>query len=193
MIRRLVSVCLAAVLVSATPVSAQETRLPRVTVVEFDGSLVNVAREFTTLVEMGHRKIEIRIDSFGGSVFAGLAFIQYIEDVKEAAGVETVCIVDTKAMSMGFALLQSKACDVRLMTKRSILLAHNGSSGGQGTVEEMEETVDILKAINRALAEICGARLSIGVKGYLKKVNSRRAWVMTWEEALKVKAVDGVI
>lgn len=56
----------------------------------------------------------------------------------------------------------------------------------------MLEDVAMLNALNEALAEIEGGRLKISVEEYKAKI-AKRAWIMNWQEALDVGAVDGIV
>jgi ATP-dependent protease ClpP protease subunit len=153
--------------------------------------LAPAQKKFDELVAGGDKVVMFRINSFGGSVFEGMQFIQHVEDAKRANGVHVMCVVDFKAMSMGFAFMQS-FCDDRLMTKRSVLLAHNSSSGVKGNAIEQEEQLQISRALDAALAEVCAARLKMSVADYKAKI-AFHAWTMAWEEAMAAGAVDNTI
>lgn len=136
--------------------------------------------------------IWFHIDSFGGSVFDGLSFIKYIEQLKRRTGVITVCAVDSNAMSMGFVFLESGACDIRLATKRSILLAHNCSSRAGGTARDLEKAAEFMKAIDKGVGEMVAARLHMTYDEYAKKIDGKD-WVFNWDVALQVRAIDAVV
>lgn len=141
-------------------------------------------------VNAGEKHLLFDIDSFGGSVFGGMKLIKLVNKARRH-GIRTTCVVDGSAMSMGFVFLQA-ACDVRIMTEGSLLLAHNGSTGGEGTVEQIEEQVGILKAINKALATVCARRMGMSVRAFEARI-ARSAWTMAWDEALASHAVDQVV
>jgi len=65
--------------------------------------------------------ITIVIDSYGGSVGAGMALIQVMR-AAQARGLRIDCVVTGNAMSMGFFILA--ACDNRYTLKDSLLLWH---------------------------------------------------------------------
>lgn len=134
--------------------------------------------------------VVFEIDSPGGQIMLGLKFIKEINHYRKQ-GLKTVCVVDPYAASMGFVFLQA-ACDVRLMTKGAVLLAHRGSAGAEGTVEEMEESVQFLQAMNFALSEIEAARLNITVEEFRAHIE-KHAWTMGWAEALQIGAIDGTV
>lgn len=154
------------------------------------------ANETATAVEKavsaGASYVFIHINSFGGSVFAGMDLIGRIDRAKEATGAKTICVVEHRAISMGFVFLQSSACDMRIARRGSILLDHKASGRIQGTVEEMEEQIAVLRAINRAMSEIICARLGLTYEQHEAMVDGRD-WVMSSYEALAVNAVDRVV
>lgn len=153
--------------------------------------VVPVLKKFDERVEAGDKTINFRIDSFGGDIFLGMDFIQHVEDSARRNDLHVKCYVDKAAMSMGLVILES-ICDERFMTKRSVLLAHNGSAGARGTADEMGQQVEFLRALNVAMSEVVGSRLKIGVEAYRAKI-AHGDWVFTWEEALAVGAVDAVV
>lgn len=136
----------------------------------------------------GAETIVIEFDTPGGSVMAGQRLAKAIERSKAPV----VCVVDGMAASMGFYLLQS--CDTRVMTKRSILMAHEPAISTQVSGKEYayEEIAEVLRKINRAMAEHIAGRLGMSVEAFMARI-ANTEWWMNWDEALKVNAVDFVI
>ena len=87
--------------------------------------------------------VVLRINSPGGSVLAGFDLARYLEET----GIQVVCVVDGEAASMAFYILQS--CDVRLMTSRSMLMAHEPSASGffGGNPKDWQAMADAMKAL----------------------------------------------
>jgi ATP-dependent protease ClpP protease subunit len=151
-----------------------------------------VVKKFDERVAAGDKVIMLQINSFGGSIFDGMDFIQHVENAKKLNDIQIQCVVNSKAMSMGLVMLESNACDIRLATNYATILAHNGSSGARGTIDEIEESAEILKVLNENMAEIIGNRLTIGLRAYKKKIE-RRAWTFGPKEALEVGAIDEIV
>lgn len=176
----------------ATQLVSQDTSnhfVPRISFVGVvDGESVDEAiLLLRRAVAAGAKAIVIEINSPGGHVNAGFLLARAIED----SPVPVACVVDGEAASMGFYLLQS--CDVRLMTRRSVLMIHEPSFGGvRGTPEELRQAADALKAIAQAMAEHCAAKMKITVEE-LKARTDNKDWWMEWREALHVGAVDDVV
>lgn len=178
-------------LLAAAPVLADRFPAGMIEITDFgDAELAPVLEKATELVDKGDKTLLFRINSFGGSIFAGMDLILAIEDLKKR-GVTVQCVVDFKAMSMGFVFLQS-VCDERLMTKRSTLLTHNGSTSTRGTVEQIQEDAQLLAALNESMASTCADRLGMGLDEYKAKI-APGAWTMAWREALAVNAVDDIV
>lgn len=142
--------------------------------------------------EHGDRTLFLRINSNGGSVFAGLDFIQSVEELKKQ-GASLTCIVDTRAISMGFVILQA-VCDVRLATPRSLFLAHNGHVSTEGgTVDDLEETVALLSVINEAMAIICAEKIGMSLAEYKFRLHDKKSWTMGALEAVRENVIDRLI
>lgn len=132
-------------------------------------------------------EIWIRINSDGGSIYAGLDLIQQVESLKTPV----VCVVDYRAISMGFAFLQSNACDRRLMTKRSHLMAHEASAGSGGNADQHRDIAQALDAVTSSLVGMMADRMEMPEKDFWEKIRNR-TWYMDYHEAEKYKAIDGI-
>ncbi len=156
-----------------------------------DEQLAMVLIEFQRVTKT-EREVTLRIDSPGGSIFAGQQWTREMEDIKKRRNVRVTCIVDGLAASMAAVILESPLCDLRLATTRSLILFHNGSSGARGTAEELRGTIALLDAINESMALVVSERLGISLNAYRAKI-ATADWVMAVNEALIVSAIDGLI
>lgn len=156
----------------------------------FDEALEGPAKAFKAAAARS-KDVTLRIDSPGGSIFAGLRWGRQMEDIKKRNGLHVTCIVDGLAASMAAVILESPLCDERLATSRSLLLFHNGSSGAQGTVEELQAAGAFLSAINEAMALNVSKRLGLTVEEYREKIQGAD-WVLSSRGALGVNALDGL-
>lgn len=155
-----------------------------------DDNSVKQAIEFINASEeAGAQAIIIEFNTPGGGVDAGFLLGKRMEDAK----VPVVCVVDGMAASMGMYLLQS--CDVRAMTKRSVLMTHESSVQGLigGNAKDFQAIADMLKASTRAMIEHIGRRLNISVDELEKKVQHGQEWWTDWRESYSVGAVDLVV
>jgi ATP-dependent protease ClpP protease subunit len=133
--------------------------------------------------------ILLELNSPGGSVEAGFKLAKAIEN----SHVPVVCVVDGEAASMSFFLLQS--CDVRLMTKRSRLMAHQPSMSGnfRGTEEEWRNVAEALRVLTIAMSEHMCHKLKMPIKECQSRMIGSAQWWMDWSEAKKLNAVDNIV
>lgn len=138
-------------------------------------------------VANGAKAIVIEWNTPGGSVGAGIHLSKAIEQ----SPVPVVCVVDGMSASMGFYLLQS--CQVRMMTKRSMLMAHQPAlSGGSegGREEDFQTMADLMKALTIAMIEHMIHRMNVPFEVMEKKIMGGKQWWMNWKEALATGAID---
>jgi ATP-dependent protease ClpP protease subunit len=160
--------------------------------VRFDADIEEGSRQrFELLLQQAQQShaqaILFVFNTRGGDTDAGQRIARDMED----APVPVFCLVDGKAASMGFYILQS--CKLRFMLKRSMLMAHEPSNSlpMNGNRFEHEEYINWLKTLALSMAEHEVARMKISRKEFLARTD-RRDWVMGWEDALKYGAVDEV-
>ncbi len=132
------------------------------------------------------KEIWVRIDSGGGSVFGGQELIHGLE----AAEAKVVCIVDWKAYSMAFFTLQSSGCDLRLMSRRASLMAHEPSTESGGNAGTLRDDADLLDALNEGFLVVSAERMGFPIETIRAKTE-RRTWWMDYRTAEKWNAVDG--
>lgn len=134
--------------------------------------------------QAGQKAIVVELDTPGGSVGAGMVMSKAIE----RSPALIVCVVDGMAASMGLYLLQS--CDVRVMTKRSLLMGHEPSAGMAGQPSELESLADLLRRLSRAMAYHIVAKTRLSLEDYLSRISNGREWWMNVEEAVDFAFVD---
>lgn len=158
---------------------------------DFDRALLGpVQAKFDELVGRGDRLILFRLNSYGGSVFAGQDLILHVEEAKKR-GVRIQCVVDHKAYSMGAVFVES-VCDERLATPRSTILFHNASTQAEGTANQLREDAEFLEALNAAMSLTVAQRIGMPVDEYRARIE-KRAWTMGVEEALAAGVIDAVV
>ena len=143
----------------------------------------------------GNSPVILHIDSDGGGVVAGLELVRSIEEMKRAYPKKRlVCVVESRAVSMGFFILQA-VCDSRVMHSYSFLLAHQvaiqetggNTSSLRGTVAEME-ALDYMLAVRSTGP----GRMHVTPEQFLERI-AMGDWVMTADYAKELGAVDTVI
>jgi ATP-dependent protease ClpP protease subunit len=188
----------ASTLLFTTPVDAGKEEAPkqdRVGIVFFEGEVTSdrvddTIREMVVAKDQGAKAILLDINSPGGEVGAGIRLSKVIE-IFGLGNIPVVCLVDTQASSMAFYILQS--CTVRLMTDRSLLMAHEPSFSPQyAKSDELKQDAKILEKLGHAMNHHMARRLKISLAEFEQRV-AGKDWFMTDEEALEVGAVDQVV
>lgn len=155
----------------------------------FDAASVRGFTEKLKELDGGAPYIYVRINSNGGSISGGQDVIHALEDMKSSVA----CVVDWKAYSMGFFTLQSDGCDIRLMTKRATLMAHEpGLAETGGTAGELRDAADMLDALNESFISFAAERMQMEVDDFREKTE-RRNWWLDWRQAFEAKAIDGLV
>lgn len=132
----------------------------------------------------------LEINSLGGSVSDGLLLSKAIERTSK----RVVCVVDGEADSMGYYILQS--CDLRYMTKRSMLMIHWPHfflKEFQGEQVDFQNYANRLSAMQTGMIEHMAKKTTLTPAQLAKHLDGGRQWWMSWEEAVRIHAVDGVV
>jgi ATP-dependent Clp protease protease subunit len=160
--------------------------------VRFDATISDSSAERLSTILSEAKKADAKsvllvINSGGGSVDAGMKIVRDMED----SPVPVYCVVDGEAASMAFYILQS--CKVRIMLRRSRLMAHEpyASTGVSGNRFEFASYADYFRVLALSMAEHESHRLRISLEEFLKRTENKDWW-MAWEDAVKVGAVDEV-
>lgn len=131
--------------------------------------------------------VEIRINSPGGEVGAGLLIIRAIRD----SGLPTVCIVEDLAASMAADLLESPACHRRVAEATSVIMFHPAYVGEvPGNKTALETAQKALRAVNRSLSTMIAARIGMSPEDFEKLV-ANELWLVG-EEALAYNMLDEI-
>jgi len=130
-------------------------------------------------------KIYLHINSFGGSVFAGFAALDYIK--KSKIPVHTV--IDGCAASA--ATMMSVVGTHRVMHEHSFMLIHQLSSGMWGKFEELKDDMKNSELLMKTIKDIYLAHTKIP-KRTLNQILQRDLW---WDAktCLKYGLIDEII
>ena len=102
--------------------------------------------------------INLRINSFGGSLFAGLATVDVIRSLNS----EVHSYIEGAAASA--ATIISVACDKRYIGKYSKMLIHQLSSGTYGKYNELEDDMENNKHLMNTIKEIYKVYTNVPMK-----------------------------
>ena len=133
---------------------------------------------------VGNLNIYLHINSFGGSVFAGLSII----DTIISNPIPITSIVEGSAASA--ATIISVVCSERIIRPNSFMLIHQLSSGFWGKMEEIKDEFINLKKLTKKLKLIYKEHTTIE-KEQLKGLLKRDLWLDS-KECLEYGLVDKV-
>lgn len=139
------------------------------------------------LLKINTTKPILFISSNGGSVLAGMNFIQTIKSLQHQ-GKEITCIADV-ALSMGFVILQY--CDKRLVTYSSILMQHQMSLGIEGDLENVLNYLDYLKQVRKIIDKDQALKIGLTLDKFQSK--TEHDWWLIGNRALKEKVADEMV
>jgi ATP-dependent Clp endopeptidase proteolytic subunit ClpP len=151
-------------------------------------SIVELANYYQAIgITLGSSPVELylHINSYGGSVFAGLSSVDYIINSK----VPVTTVIDGCAASA--ATLMSIVGKRRLMHKHSYMLIHQLSSGMWGKYEELKDDMENCDSFMKTIKDIYEEHTNIPKKE-LAKVLKHDLW---WdaETCLKYGLIDEII
>lgn len=144
------------------------------------------AKWMRDMVDDNAEALIIEWNSPGGSVGAGFELAKSIEN----SPVPVICVVDGMAASMAFYILQS--CDVRAMTRRSVMMAHEPSIGGaiSGTPNEFAAIAEMMIAMRDAMVQHMVARMNCTAAEMHRRIDGGQQWWFGYKDAWKYRAVD---
>lgn len=130
--------------------------------------------------------IYLVIDSPGGSIMAGIAFI---DAAKQTKNLRTVSIF---AASMASAIVEALPGE-RLITPVGIMMFHRAAGGFSGQFEtgELESQLDLVKTIVRTMEGVSAARMKLTLADYKQKVINQY-WLLA-TQAVQNHAADKVV
>ncbi len=130
-------------------------------------------------------KLNLHINSYGGSVFAGFGSVDYIRN----SPVPVVSIIDGCAASA--ATIMSVVAEERYINEHAFMLIHQLSSGMWGKFEEMKDDMKNNQLLMKKIIGIYEEHTSIP-KSKIKDILKRDLW---WDAktCLKYGLVDDII
>ena len=133
------------------------------------------------------KDIQLYINSPGGSVTAGMAIYDTMQDIK--CDVSTICL--GMAASMGAFLLAGGAKGKRFALPHSTIMIHQPSGGAQGQATEIQIVADHIAQTKRTLNELLAANTGQPIE--VVERDTDRDNYMTAEEAKAYGLIDGVV
>lgn len=130
--------------------------------------------------------IYLVLDSPGGSIFAGLAFIRFAKHIKN------LHTITMNAASMAHAIVQALP-GTRYVLEDGILMAHRAKGGFRGQFEngEVESRLKIVKEVVRLMERRNAERIGISLKDYKLKVINE--WWSLGKIAIEENVADELV
>ena len=116
-----------------------------------------IFREQVAKLEDGE-DLEVRVNSMGGSVTAGIAIANTIRELSKA-GHKTVCVIDGVAASI--ASITAMACDEIKMYPSSFLMIHNPWTMLMGDANTLRKEADTLDKMRQALVSFYRSKFNL--------------------------------
>lgn len=151
---------------------------------DLDAKLTNTAN-FLGLGSVATPHINLRINSYGGSLFAGLAILDVIRNLK--CNVHTY--VDGAAASA--ATIISIAGTQRFIGKNSMMLIHQLTTGNYGKYSELEDDMENNKRLMKMIKDIYKQYTKVPMKN-IDEILKHDLWFDS-AKCLELGLVDNVI
>lgn len=127
--------------------------------------------------------IHLRINSYGGSVFAGQAIINMLDSYKA----KKTAYIDGIAASMASVIAAS--CDEIIMPDNALMMVHKPSTLLIGNASDMRKTADMLDKAEQTLIAVYMRHFK-GTEDELRNLLEKETW-LTANEALQYGLITG--
>lgn len=145
-----------------------------------------------SLKEMGNIKnLTLRINSYGGSVFAGNAIINIIDAYKRKAQCSVEVYVDGIAASMGSNIAMVADKGKLFMPSNAMMMLHKPIIGAYGNSDDLEKAIEILDAAEVTAIKNYMRRFN-GTEDEIRQLLADEPW-LTADECLELGLCDEVI
>lgn len=149
----------------------------------FDINLDDDEKE-TTYKKWERTPILLFINSFGGSVYDGLALVDIIKRSKTP--VHTICIGSCMSMGLWVWLAGSK----RYVGESSTLMFHDVSAWADDKTEGIKQKLDEMVRLREKLITEITKKSDIKEKTLRDYINRKAEWYIPAEEAIALKLAD---
>jgi ATP-dependent Clp endopeptidase proteolytic subunit ClpP len=136
----------------------------------------------------GYVKVNLKINSPGGSIFEGIAILSQMND----KDIVIHACVEGIAASMASVILQGAR--KRSMVRGGRLMIHEGSGGVYGNTTDIRNYADLLESLNKTMADIYAKSTKKDAKWILENwmADGKDTW-FTAEQALKAGLIDEIV
>lgn len=144
------------------------------------------ANGFRSAVKMAapHSKIRVRINSFGGDAFEGIAIHNFLKSQNKPIEV----FVDGIAASA--ASIVAMAGDTVTMGANTMMMVHNASCMAYGYASDLRKNADVLDKISAAIAQTYVTKTGMAIDKVVELMDNE-TW-MTAEDAVRDGFANGI-
>ena len=132
----------------------------------------SVSKWILELNNIKDKDVIIYINSPGGSVLAGMTFVEQVKQISNS-GKNVVCVADVAA-SMAYIILQS--CPTRYVTSASILMQHQMSLTLGGSIENVKSYLSFLDNIENDLNSMQADKMKMDTDDF-KRLIAHDLWL----------------
>jgi len=149
---------------------------------EEDSTPTNIANQLDQME--GIETLNVRINSYGGDVFAGQAILSLLKRQK----CEVIIYIDGIAASAASVIAMAGRC---IMPKNAMMMIHNPWSIAIGDSDEMRKTADTLDKIGLAVVEAYKSKAKNLTDQEIKDIMQAESW-LTAQECLDYGFCDEI-
>lgn len=135
------------------------------------------------------QRIEVVINSPGGSIMDGLALYDFVLRLREQ-GTPVDTTVVGMAASMGGVLAQMG--EVRRISRSAWFMVHEASMTTWGTTSQIKDEQELLEALQKTTTQILAERSTLTYRQIVNRTK-RKDWWLAADETLKHGFVDEVV
>ena len=153
-----------------------------------DEQKVDPAQVVSELMELArtYRKIDIRINSVGGEVFAGIAIYNALKSSKADISI----YIDGVAASIAAVIA---LCGKPLyMSRHARLMLHRVQGGEYGTAKQLRDAAQMIEELEGSLAKMVAARCRTTPESVAERYFDGKDHWLSAKEALDMGLVDGI-
>ena len=154
-----------------------------------EGLISGLIQQFQKMVKEDKKDVFLVIDTPGGSITDGIKFINMMKSAKLKHKVNTICVIENEAYSMGAVI--SAYCHKTYMHRFGSLMWHEAAYGVQGMAYHIPKRLKFTEKYLELFDKDIAKQLGMTHKEYLEFQNLEH-W-LTSEEAVEQGFADAIV
>ncbi len=135
--------------------------------------------------------VNVWLDTYGGTCYQGYAIHDMLIMLNNHC--KTNITATGACMSAGICILLSVPYEQRFATKNTTFLIHQASSVAIGKTADLEDDVKEAKRLTEMIYKLIIEETAITRKELEDNYSRKKDWILTSEEALKLKIISKII